>query len=65
MRGEPEVEEHCEDGEDVELERFGDELGEGEVADGPIDVAEKRDDIGQVGGCDEVKGGEEGEASSD
>ena len=37
----------------MELEGFGDELGECQVADGPVDVVEEGNDFGEVGGSDE------------
>ncbi len=62
---EGEVEDEGYGSEDVELEGFGDELGEGQVADGPVDVSEERDDFGEVGGGYQADGDEEGDAGGD
>ena len=47
--------------EQVELGAFGEELGEGEVADGPVGLAEEGEDGGEIGGSDDADGGEIGE----
>jgi len=57
-----EVERDGEGGEDVEFDGGGDELGEGEVADGPVGVAEDGEYVGDVLRGDEADGGEVGEA---
>ncbi len=46
----------------MEFDGFEEKLREGEVADGPVDVAQERNDLGDVVGGEEVDGGEVGEA---